>query len=92
MPYGTCWKQFSSVMRKYPFEYLRNAKADQNAYSHRSIKFFIRHYINNYINNLGTNKYTAELRWPEHRWLVHRGYFKLVLQSLGKNPLDAEMG
>ena len=34
---------------------------------------------------------TVELQWLDHRWLVYRGYFELVLVSLGKNPIAADM-
>ena len=33
---------------------------------------------------------TVELQWLEHRWLVYHGYFELVLESLGKNPIAAD--
>ena len=35
---------------------------------------------------------TVELQWLEHWWLVYHGYFELVLESLGKNPLAADLG
>ena len=31
------------------------------------------------------------LQWLEHRWLVYHGYFELVLESLGKNPIAADI-
>ena len=34
----------------------------------------------------------VELQWLEHRWLVYHGCFELVLESLGKNPLAADLG
>ena len=34
---------------------------------------------------------TVELQWLEHRWLVYHGYFELVLESLGKNPIAADI-
>ena len=34
---------------------------------------------------------TARLQWLEHRWLVYHGYFELVLESLGKNPIAADI-
>ena len=35
---------------------------------------------------------TVELQWLEHWWLVYHGCFELVLESLGKNPLAADLG
>ena len=35
--------------------------------------------------------YTVELQWLEHRWLVYHGFFELVLESLGKNPIAADI-
>ena len=35
--------------------------------------------------------YTVELQWLEHRWLVYHGYFELVFESLGKNPIAADI-
>ena len=37
------------------------------------------------------DKYTVELQWLEHRWVVYHGYFELVLESLGKNPITADI-
>ena len=34
---------------------------------------------------------TVELQWPEHRWLVYHGYFEPVLESLGNNPIVADL-
>ena len=34
---------------------------------------------------------TVELQWLEHRWLVYHGYFELVLESLGKYPIAADI-
>ena len=34
---------------------------------------------------------TVEFHWLEHRWLVYHGYFELVLESLGKNPIAADI-
>ena len=34
---------------------------------------------------------TVELQWLEHRWLVYHGCFELVLESLGKNPIAANL-
>ena len=34
----------------------------------------------------------VELQWLEHRWLVYHGYFKLILESLGNNPIAADLG
>ena len=36
--------------------------------------------------------YTVELQWLEHCWLVYHGCFELVLESLGKNRLVADLG
>ena len=35
--------------------------------------------------------YAVELQWLEHRWLVYHGYFKLVLESQGKNPIAVDI-
>ena len=35
---------------------------------------------------------TVELQWLEHWWLIYHGCFELVLESLGKNPLTADLG
>ena len=35
--------------------------------------------------------YTVDLQWLEHRWLVYHGYFELVLESIGKNPIAADI-
>ena len=34
---------------------------------------------------------TVKPQWLEHRWLVYHGYFELVLESIGKNPIDADI-
>ena len=34
---------------------------------------------------------TVELQWLEYRWLVYQGYFELVLESLGKNSIAADV-
>ena len=34
---------------------------------------------------------TVELQWVEHRWLVYHGYFELVLGSLGKHSIAADV-
>ena len=34
---------------------------------------------------------TVELQWLEHRWLVYHGFFELVFESLGKNPIAADI-
>ena len=35
--------------------------------------------------------YTVELQWLRHRWLVYHGCFELILESLGKNLLAADI-
>ena len=35
---------------------------------------------------------TVELQWLKHRWLVYHGCFELVLESLGKNCIAADLG
>ena len=45
----------------------------------------------NPLNYTRTHPDTVELRWLEHRWLVYHGYFELVLESLGKNPIAADI-
>ena len=37
-------------------------------------------------------RYTVELQWLEHWCLVYHGCFELVLESLGNNPLAADLG
>ena len=32
----------------------------------------------------------VELQWLEHWWLVYHSSFKLVLESLGKNPIATD--
>ena len=32
---------------------------------------------------------TVELQWLENRWLIYHGYFELVLESIGNNPIAA---
>ena len=34
---------------------------------------------------------TVELQWLEHGWRVNHGCFELVLESLGKNPIAADI-
>ena len=34
---------------------------------------------------------TVELQWLEHRWLIYHGCFEHVLESLGKNPIAADI-
>ena len=36
--------------------------------------------------------YTVELQWLEHWWLVYHGCLELVLESLGKQFLAADLG
>ena len=38
-----------------------------------------------------TKLFTVKLQWLEHRWLVYHGYFELVLESLGKNYIAANI-
>ena len=35
---------------------------------------------------------TVELQWLKHWLLVYQGCFELVLESLGKNPIAADLG
>ena len=42
-------------------------------------------------NNDRCTESTVELQWLEHGWLVYHGFFKLVLESLGKNPIAADI-
>ena len=35
--------------------------------------------------------YTVELQWLKHLWLVYHGYFKLVLESLEKHSIAADI-
>ena len=37
------------------------------------------------------NGIPVELQWLEHWWLVYHGYFKLVFESLEKNPVAADL-
>ena len=41
--------------------------------------------------DLLNNNSTVELQWIEHRWLVYHGYFEIVLESLGKYPIAANI-
>ena len=34
---------------------------------------------------------TIDFQWLEHRWIVYHGYFELVLESLTKNPIAADI-
>ena len=34
---------------------------------------------------------TVELQWLEHQLLIYHGYFELVLESLGKYPVAADI-
>ena len=34
---------------------------------------------------------TVELQCLKHRWLVYHGYFELVIDSLTKNPIAADI-
>ena len=34
---------------------------------------------------------TVGLQWLKHWWLVNHGYFELVLESLGKTPIAADI-
>ena len=34
---------------------------------------------------------TAEPQWLEHQSLIYHGYFEFVLESLGKNPIAADI-
>ena len=34
---------------------------------------------------------TVELQWLKHGWLIYHGYFELVLESPGKNPIAADI-
>ena len=34
---------------------------------------------------------TVELQWLKHRWLICHGYFELVLESPGINPIAADI-
>ena len=41
---------------------------------------------------LGIQKvYTVKLQWLEHWWLIYNGCFEFVLESLGKNPIAADL-
>ena len=35
---------------------------------------------------------TVELQWLEHWWLVYHACLKLIFESLGENPLAADLG
>ena len=38
-----------------------------------------------------SNLTTVELQWLEHYWLVYHGCFELVLESLGRNLIAADL-
>ena len=41
---------------------------------------------------LNTNKIKySRISMAQHRWLIYHGYFKLVLESLGKNHTVADI-
>ena len=49
------------------------------------------------VNISGQNRYsvvhsTVELQWLEHLWLVYHSCFELILESLGKTPIAADLG
>ena len=35
---------------------------------------------------------TVDLQWLEHLWLINLSYLEVILESLGKNPMDADLG
>ena len=37
------------------------------------------------------NLYTLDLQWLEHWWLVYHGCFEIILESLGKNTIAANL-
>ena len=41
---------------------------------------------------VSNGRYTVELQWLEHGWLIYHGCFELVLESLRKNFLAADLG
>ena len=48
---------------------------------------------NNYFISSGSKNSTTsiKLQWLEHRWLVYRGYFEIVLEFLGKHHIVADI-
>ena len=38
------------------------------------------------------DRYTVELQWLKDLWLIYHSCFELVLESLGKNHLAADLG
>ena len=44
------------------------------------------------LNNSKDLPITVYLQWLEHNWLVYHGCFELDLESLGKNPIAADLG
>ena len=36
--------------------------------------------------------FTVHLQWLEHGWLVHHGYFELVVESQRKNSIPEDLG
>ena len=37
------------------------------------------------------NNCSVDLQWLEHYCLDYHGYFELVLESIGKNPIAADL-
>ena len=50
---------------------------------------FLRYFI--FATGLGDWGTTVELQWLQHWWLMHHSYFKLVLESLTKNSIPADI-
>ena len=43
------------------------------------------------VNCEDSDQHTVELKWLEHWWLVYHDCFELVLESLGKNLIAADL-
>ena len=49
-------------------------------------------WYNYYLKQVCISSLTVvELQWLEHCWLVYHGCFELMLESLGKNPMAADL-
>ena len=48
-------------------------------------------YLTLVSSNYPCFEHTVELQWLEHCWLVYHDCFELVLESLGKNPIAADV-
>ena len=69
---------------KHPLQYGRKLETSNSAMSFRGIRGSNQETIK--VVSICKVENTVELQWLEHRQLVYRGNFKLVLESLGNIP------